>query len=131
MRPSELQLNRIAQGLVTTAAGVSWFESLSATEQASVLKDLSFICVQAHPRREEFSEAIARSGLKQSFTPCVVLQTATTPSVAISKIASLTESEYVKSFRLLISLFSVADTRRRETLCKDGCTHEWHNLAAL
>lgn len=91
MRPSELQLNRIAQGLVTTAAGVSWFESLSATEQASVLKDLSFICVQAHPRREEFSEAIARSSLKQSFTPCVVLQTATTPSVAISKIASLTE----------------------------------------
>ncbi|WP_274506119.1 DUF5958 family protein [Streptomyces murinus] len=42
--------------------------------------------------------------------------------------ATLPVHELTKSFRLLVALFGVADTRRRELYCAGGCTHAWHNL---
>ncbi|GGP39888.1 hypothetical protein GCM10010214_11540 [Streptomyces abikoensis] len=44
------------------------------------------------------------------------------------QIASLPSYEYMKAFRVLISTFSIADTRRRETECRGQCGHSWHNL---
>ncbi|MGM9380717.1 DUF5958 family protein [Streptomyces antibioticus] len=44
--------------------------------------------------------------------------------------ASLPADEHVKAFRVLVSVFTVADTRRRETYCKGTCGHAWHNLPA-
>ncbi|MHB9857430.1 DUF5958 family protein [Streptomyces sp. YIM S03343] len=35
----------------------------------------------------------------------------------------------MKSFRVLLSIFAVADTRRREMECRGTCSHAWHNLA--
>ncbi|MFD8216679.1 DUF5958 family protein [Streptomyces sp. NPDC059697] len=34
------------------------------------------------------------------------------------------------AFRLLIALFAIADTLRRERYCVGGCGHEWHRPAA-
>lgn len=42
--------------------------------------------------------------------------------------AALPADEHVTAFRVLVSVFSVADTRRRETCCKGTCGHAWHNL---
>jgi hypothetical protein len=131
MRPNELQLNRIAQGLVPEELGLRWFGGLAAAERVAVLQDLAYITHQSHPKLEEVPLAIVRSGLKPTFTPCVMLQNADRPTSALSRIASLPEPEHAKSFRLLLALFSIADARRRDTQCKDGCTHEWHNLGAL
>lgn len=131
MWPNELQLNRIAQGLVPEDSGLRWFGGLIAAERVAVLKDLAYITHQSHPKLEEVPSAIVRSGLKSTFTPCVMLQNADRPTSALSRIASLPEPEHAKSFRLLLALFSIADARRRETQCKDGCIHEWHNLGAL
>ncbi|MDX3531055.1 DUF5958 family protein [Streptomyces sp. ID05-39B] len=36
--------------------------------------------------------------------------------------------ELTKSFRLLVALFTIADTRRRTLYCAGGCGHAWHNL---
>ncbi|MFJ9854460.1 DUF5958 family protein [Streptomyces sp. NPDC101150] len=44
--------------------------------------------------------------------------------------AGLPAAEHVKAFRVLVSVFAVADTRRRETYCKGTCGHAWHNLPA-
>jgi hypothetical protein len=131
MRPSQLQLNRIARGLLTEDSGLRWFEELPAAERATVLRELAYITAQSNPKREEVPLAIAKSGLKPTFTPCVMLRNEERPNRCLSPIAALPEPEQSKSFRLLLALFSIADTRRRETQCKDGCTHEWHNLAAL
>jgi hypothetical protein len=131
MKPTQLQLNRIAQGLIPLDVGVAWFEKLTVTEQSSILRDLEYIAQQAHPTAAELPMAIASSGLKKTFTPCVVLLTAVTTRVAISRIASLPAAEHLKSFRLLLALFSIADARRRASQCKDGCTHEWHNIQAF
>ena len=40
----------------------------------------------------------------------------------------LTETELRKSFIIMLSIFKIADTYRRETECKNACNHEWHNL---
>ena len=131
MRPQELQLNRIAQGLVDEDTGLRWFATASTEERIRVLQYLAHMAHQAQPRSEDVSVAIARSGLRPTFTACVMLQSSDRPTQVLSRIAVLPEAEQVKSFRLLMALFSVADTRRRETHCKNGCTHEWHNLGAL
>lgn len=131
MHAHQLQLNRIAQGVLSEAAGNSWFEELSSVEQTEVLQDLAYVCHQAHPKPSEVPEAITRSGLKPTFTPCVMLKSVAIPEHAISRIISLPAEEHAKAFRLLLALFAIADTRRRETQCKGGCTHEWHNLATL
>ena len=130
MTPIVLKLNRIAQGLVSVDHGVEWFESCSQNERAAILRALAFVIHQAHPLVDEVPEAIAAAGLKNTFTPCVLALKANPPERALNKIIALPEAEQHKSFRLLLSLFSIADGRRRNTRCKDGCTHEWHNLGA-
>ncbi|MFE2263165.1 DUF5958 family protein [Streptomyces griseosporeus] len=42
--------------------------------------------------------------------------------------AGLPAAEHVQAFRVLVSVFAVADTRRRETYCNGACGHTWHNL---
>src|SRR3954467_1455197 len=120
----ELQLNRIAQGFVLEAEGCSWFESLQPEARVQALQVLANICQQSHPLPEEASQAVERSGLKATFTPCVLLKLAVRPEHTFHRIIALPQSEQVRSFRLLMSLFAIADSRRRESHCKQGCTHE-------
>ncbi|MEV8037473.1 DUF5958 family protein [Streptomyces sp. NPDC086182] len=60
----------------------------------------------------------------------------TNPSVLICMnpprygFAGLPSAEHVKAFRVVVSVFAVADTRRRETYRKGACGHAWHNLPA-
>ncbi|MFF5547942.1 DUF5958 family protein [Streptomyces olivaceoviridis] len=42
--------------------------------------------------------------------------------------AGLPPAEYPNAFRVLVPVFAVADTRRRETYCKGACGHAWHHL---
>ncbi|MFR9793866.1 DUF5958 family protein [Streptomyces sp. MB22_4] len=42
--------------------------------------------------------------------------------------ASLPE---IVAFRVLVSVFAVADTHRRETYCEGPCGHAWHHLPAV
>ncbi|MFF3677521.1 DUF5958 family protein [Streptomyces sp. NPDC002120] len=44
--------------------------------------------------------------------------------------SGLPADEHVTAFRVLVSVFGAADTRRRETYCKGACGHAWHNLPA-
>lgn len=128
---TEIQFNRVAQGEIPEGEAVSWFEAQSAEGQVESLRVLARLCKQSHPLSEEVMPAIARSNLNAAFTPCVLLVKALWPESAFNKIVSLPADEHVKSFKLLIALFAVADSRRRETSCKDGCTYEWHNLPGL
>ncbi|MFI9210664.1 DUF5958 family protein [Streptomyces sp. NPDC053253] len=120
----EVILNELAQGLRPTADGVEWFESRSEDEQRKVLHALVLFCGQARARQEDVPESIARSGIRPTHTPAVML------TKWHFGMADLPAYELKKSFRLLIALFSIADTRRRTLYCADGCGHNWHNLAA-
>lgn len=128
---TELHLNRIAQGQVSEVEGCSWFVSQSLEGKVQTLGVLARFCQQAHPLAEDVAQAIKRSGLKPSFTPCVLLEQAIRPELALHKILALPIAEQEKTFRLLIALYSIADARRRITHCSEGCAHAWHNLPAL
>ncbi|MGC4998814.1 DUF5958 family protein [Streptomyces sp. DT195] len=40
-------------------------------------------------------------------------------------------NERRKAFKLLVAALSIADARRRERFCVDGCGHWWHSLSSL
>ncbi|MCX4460446.1 DUF5958 family protein (plasmid) [Streptomyces sp. NBC_01340] len=67
-------------------------------------------------------ESIARSGIRLTHTPAVML------TKWRFGMEALPAYELTKSFRLLVALFTIADTRRRSLYCARGCTHACHNL---
>jgi len=109
--------------------GIEWFEILSAEEQSNTLRLLSHFCIQARAITEDGPESIRRSALRATHTPAVLIARGRIDQ-QLGKIASLTpHDERLKSFRLLIAVLAVADGRRRERFCSDGCSHEWHRLS--
>ncbi|MGW3402826.1 DUF5958 family protein [Streptomyces zhihengii] len=54
-----------------------------------------------------------------------------TLDAGVSWFSGLPATEHVKAFRVLVAVFAVADTRRRERHCKGACTHAWHNLPTV
>ncbi|MEU6177478.1 DUF5958 family protein [Streptomyces coeruleorubidus] len=66
-------LNELAQGLRPIAEGVEWFEALPEDEQRKVLHALVLFCGQARACEEDVPESIARSGIRPTHTPAVML----------------------------------------------------------
>ena len=130
MNETELQLNKIAQGLVRVEDGIDWFDASDLDTKRNVLQSLSVFLTQSHPTCDEVEKGITRSELKRTYTPCV-LMVEKPFNEAVPKIRNLPENEWRIASVLWLSIFSVADKRRRETECLDGCTHEWHNIGNL
>jgi hypothetical protein len=128
LSPDAKMLNRVAQGRLPFKDAVRWFESSPETEQPGWLRTIALMCHQTHPHHEEIGRAITLAELTQTFTPCVMIQAAAQPEQALDAIAALPAAERQKAFRLMFALYCVADTRRRQTQCKNGCSHEWHNF---
>jgi hypothetical protein len=120
-----VKLNQYSQGIRSIENGKDWFSSFSSGKQHGVLRELSNLILQAGANSSDVDEAIDKSGLKSTFTPCVLLKKENL-KVQLSKVLSLPSGEYTKAFALFISLLSIADQRRRDTKCKNGCSHWWH-----
>lgn len=122
-------LNELAQGLRPISQGVEWFEALPTQDQFEVLRDLGGHCVQARATVEDGPESVRLAGIRPTHTPAVLI-TRGRLAGQLTKIINLPQDERAKPFRLLVALLGVADKRRRERFCVDGCTHAWHQLAA-
>ncbi|MFI8346556.1 DUF5958 family protein [Streptomyces sp. NPDC085596] len=118
-------LNELAQGRRPMAEGVEWFEGLSEDDQRKILHTLVLCCGQARAREDDVPESIARSGIRPTHTPAVML---TKWRFGMDQLPAY---ELAKSFRLLVALFSIADARRRTLYCAGGCNHSWHSLPDL
>ncbi|MEU9576193.1 DUF5958 family protein [Streptomyces chilikensis] len=121
----EVVLNELAQALRPVDEGVEWFEGLLEEDQRKILHALVLFCGQARAREEDVAESIARSGIRPTHTPAVML------TKWRFGMGALPAYELTKSFRLLVALFGIADTRRRALHCAGGCGHAWHNLPDL
>ncbi|QDY77581.1 DUF5958 family protein [Streptomyces qinzhouensis] len=122
-------LNELAQELRPMSQGIEWFESLSTEERSDALLLLSQFCIQARATTEDGVEGIRRSGLRATHTPAVLIVRGRIDQ-QLGKIVGLTpHDERLKSFRLLIAVLALADGRRRERYCSDGCSHAWHHLS--
>ncbi|MFJ5798485.1 DUF5958 family protein [Streptomyces decoyicus] len=127
MKSSERILNEMAQGLLSLEEGVRWFSSLDEDEKKEVLHEIVRYAMQAHITTQDGREGVEISGVKPTMTPAVLI--VREPIIErMGTIINLPPAENAKAFRVLISAFSVADTRRRETECRGACSHEWHNL---
>lgn len=120
-------INRAAQGHLDMAEAVDWFARLDAESSDGAMRDLCLATGQSHPLPDEAAEAIRFAGLKPTLTPCVLLRRYRTGD-ALARIRSLPPNEAIRSFRLLLALFTIADKRRREQQCRGECSHEWHHL---
>ncbi|MET8021190.1 DUF5958 family protein [Streptomyces decoyicus] len=127
MKPSERIINEIAQGILSLEEGVKWFSSLEQAEKKAVLHEIVRYVMQAHATTQDGREGLSRSGVKSTMTPAVLI--VREPLLErMGTIINLPPAEYTNSFRVLISTFAVADTRRREVECRGACSHAWHNL---
>ncbi|MFJ3027166.1 DUF5958 family protein [Streptomyces tendae] len=128
LRASERVINEVAQGLRALDDAVAWFTSLEQAQQKAVLHEVVRYAMQAHATVNDASEGLLRSGVKPTMTPAVLI--VREPILEqMGKIINLPPGEYLKAFRVLVSTFAVADTRRRETECRGTCSHAWHNLS--
>lgn len=130
MKEIELIINKIAQQIIPLEDGLDWFDSSTEEQQKEIMRTLDLCLHQSHPLHKEIEEGIKISGLKETYTPCVLMLKKSF-NEARNKILKLPISEWRKSFILWVAIFSIADLRRRETNCKNGCEHEWHNLNRL
>jgi hypothetical protein len=121
-------LNELAQKRRSIDDGIAWFQTFSSEDQRSILRELSGYCLQARATREDGVASIALSGIKSTDTPAVLIVRGERLMDQLAKIGNLMLGDFVKSFRLLVALLGVADTRRRERDCRNGCTHSWHQL---
>ncbi|NEA54266.1 hypothetical protein G3I60_08905 [Streptomyces sp. SID13666] len=124
-----VRLNELAQGQRSLGRGVEWFKGISADEQFEVLRDLSGFCIQARATVEDGPESVRLAGIRPTHTPAVLIVRGQLPG-QLTKIINLPQDERVKAFRLLVALLGVADKRRRERFCADGCPHAWHQLGS-
>lgn len=76
---------------------------------------------------EVFQSAIKTIPLKETITPIAILKSSPT-KIAFNKLEKLPKSEEPKILISLLWIFKQTDTNRRNTECKNGCSHEWHNL---
>lgn len=80
--------------------------------------------IQSKPQVKDIELAIEDSGLKPTYTPCVLLKKGIAKH-NLQKIVNLPEEEYMKSFVLLLSLFK-AGYKRRFNIEKDNPDKWWY-----
>lgn len=131
----EILLNQLAQNIKPIEFGREWFDGLDDLSKQNVLQKLTHYSIQARASCDDVDQAIVDSELKPTFTPCKLIRAGCAQSTVgqgglntyLYKLCSLPKNEREKSFRLLLSLYSIADQRRRENLCDDDCSHWWHS----
>lgn len=121
----EITINQIQQALISQENAKNWFLSFSIEGLQEILQRLSYMTIQAGAREEDVSLAITKSKLRATYTPCVLLRRGRLKE-QMAKLLKLPSSESIKSFFLLISLLAIADARRYDKYCQDGCSHWWH-----
>lgn len=127
MTEEEIIINKIAQDKFDFDEGINWFDRLEKGKQEEVLNKLILFIQQSHPTREMVDLGLELAPIKKTMTPVIIFKTQKLGD-ALTKVKTLPQDEWKKSFVTMLSVFKVADTKRREIWCKDGCSHEWHNI---
>ena len=107
----EITINQIQQELISQEDAKNWFLSFPTEYQQEILQRLSYMTLQAGAREEDVSLAIAKSKLRPTYTPCVLLSRGRLKE-QMAKLLKLPPSEFIKTFFLLMSLLAIADARR-------------------
>jgi hypothetical protein len=132
MTTLEKQINLIAQNKTEFDKGQELILKSSEFdfyETFEILKNYIFNSIpnKSDYNSDSYQKAIVTIPIKQTFTPIIILNKFSTKN-AFKKLSELSESEYEKIIISLLWIFKITDTERRETECKNGCGHYWHNI---
>jgi hypothetical protein len=132
MSQTEEIINKVAQDKIDVNLGIKLlfedpeynFERLFTT-----LKNYIFNSIpdKTDYNTETYQKAIHTIPLKPTYTPIIVLKRFSL-KIALSKLSELPKNENEKIITSLLWIFKVTDTERRNTECKNGCGHFWHEL---
>ncbi|KAF2082990.1 DUF5958 family protein [Flavobacterium sharifuzzamanii] len=123
-------INKIAQDKVDFNIGLELlleknsFDKIFETLQVYILNSIPN---KTDYNSETYQRAINTIPLKPTYTPIVILKSFST-KIAFNKLASLPKNENKKVIISLLWIFKITDTERRNTECKNGCGHFWHEL---
>jgi hypothetical protein len=127
MNETELKINKIAQDFLPLVEGLAWYDEADSDLRNKIMRALDLCIFQSHPTKEDIEKGIKKSGLKETYSPCVLVRKKPF-NEARQKVLNMPKLDQRRGFILFLSIFGVADKRRRETQCKGGCTHDWHNI---
>jgi hypothetical protein len=130
---TDIYINQLAQNIIPQQEGNVWFGDLTPDGQLDVLRRIVFFILQAGARGIDVESAINDCKLKSTYTPCQLLLKAFKQepegnkllSTQLSKLVNLPVNERHKSFVLLISLFRLAEQKKREKGLKPD-KYWWH-----
>ncbi len=124
-------INKIAQDKIDFDLGVHLLlDNKYSFEE--LFKTLQFYIFNSIPNKTNYDSAayqiaINTIPLKPTFTPIVILKSFPA-KIAFSKLVFLPENENKKTIISLLWIFKITDTERRNTECKNGCGHFWHEI---
>jgi len=121
----EILVNKFGQGLVAIDQLTEEFSLLGVFQKKrEFLNEFLYLIMQSKPKKEDIEPAILESGLKPTFTPCVLLKKGVA-NHDLEKLVNLPENELTKAFVLLLSLFKIA-YQRRFAVEKDNPDKWWY-----
>jgi hypothetical protein len=106
-----LTLNKYGQDILNVEVLLKSFSELNTLEKRNYLKEIIALILQSKPKEEDIELTIINSGLKPTFTPCILLKKGVA-NHNLEKLVNLCENELTKTFVLLLNLFKIAYKRR-------------------
>ncbi len=107
----EILVNKYGQELISIEQLLNLFGGFDMSSQKVFLNEMLFLILQSKPKEEDIEPAIVNSGLKATYTPCVLLKKGVA-NHNLEKLITLPENELTKAFVLLLNLFRIAYKRR-------------------
>ena len=125
-------INQVAQDKIDFNEGLKFLlenEQYNFEELFTTLKNYIFNAIpnKTDYNSETYQKAINTIPLKPTYTPIVILKNYST-RIAFNKLLTLPKIENKKTITALLSVFKITDTERRNTECKNGCSHFWHQI---
>ncbi|MBF4519254.1 hypothetical protein IRZ71_23140 [Flavobacterium sp. ANB] len=125
-------INKISQDKVEFNLGLKLLIENEEYNFEELLKTLRNYIINSIPNKtdynsEAYQNALNTIPLKSTYTSIVILKTYPT-KIALDKLLELPKSENIKTITTLLWIFKITDTERRNTECKNGCGHFWHEI---
>ncbi|WP_456314622.1 DUF5958 family protein [Pseudomonas shirazensis] len=132
MNHKEEIINKIAQNKIDFNLGLKLLLKNEQYNFEELFVTLSNYILNSIPNKtdynsEAYQNALNTIPLRPTYTPIVILKTYST-KIALNKLLELPKSENVKTITTLLWIFKITDTERRNTECKNGCGHFWHEI---
>jgi transcription initiation factor IIE alpha subunit len=109
---NEILINKFGQNLVKIDHLNKEFDTLSLLEKREYLHELIFFILQSKVSNSDIDLAIIKSGLKPTFTPCVLLKKRGVNNNSLLSILNLPDNELNKVLYLFLNLFQIGYEKR-------------------